>query len=85
MISPDGRTYVHVPSIEDIIVIKLSAPQKKHSKDVRHALRTSISDIDMERLKRLAKEAGVEKQLSREMALSTVTNSDTKSREESLV
>lgn len=60
-----GDTYIYVPSTEDVLILKLLAPQEKHLRDVRHTLRTLSLNIDL--LLSKAKIAGVEKKLLREI------------------
>ena len=60
--------YVSVPSVEDIILLKLLAPQKKHVRDIMHVLRTTPVNIPL--LLSEAKKLGLERKLIKELKVS---------------
>ncbi|MGH2639431.1 MAG: DUF6036 family nucleotidyltransferase, partial [Rhabdochlamydiaceae bacterium] len=57
--------FVLVPQIEDLIIMKLLTARTRDMRDVRHALRTFRSQIDMNKLANRAKDAGVDVKLRR--------------------
>ena len=58
-------TFVQVPRIEDLIIMKLILGRTKDLRDVRHILATWRSQLNMNLLQTRAKESGVELKLRR--------------------
>ncbi|MGA2875095.1 MAG: DUF6036 family nucleotidyltransferase [Nitrososphaerales archaeon] len=57
--------YVQVPQVEDLVIMKLMTGRTKDLRDIRHALRTTRSRIDMNNLESRAREVGADSKLKR--------------------
>jgi hypothetical protein len=63
----DGGTFIFVPPLEDLIILKLIANRKKDIRDVGHVLRTAPQrkSLDKDKLLERARRVGVERKLVR--------------------
>ncbi|ALL00470.1 hypothetical protein Pyrde_0420 [Pyrodictium delaneyi] len=56
---------VYLPSIEDLVILKLMSGERKDISNVKKAVTQKIEELDLAYMLRRAREAGIEKELAR--------------------